>query len=122
MWMGKMNQFFKAITLGTAMVATLSYAEDDAMQIAMLRMQNQITELQNKLAYYSAGTTVKVTVKRANGAEYNEITMDLTLGKAMTDSNATNGSGNSGNGNNGGSIDQQPAGDPNAKSGQGSGH
>ena len=50
MWMGKMNQFFKAITLGTAMVATLSYAEDDAMQIAMLRMQNQITELQNKLA------------------------------------------------------------------------
>ncbi|MCR4756813.1 MAG: trypsin-like peptidase domain-containing protein [Butyrivibrio sp.] len=85
-------------------------------------------ELQNKLEYYSAGTTVKVTVKRANGAEYTEITMDLTLGKAMADSNATNGSSNSGNdngsgnGNNGGGIDQQPAGDPNAKSGQGSGH
>ncbi len=85
-------------------------------------------ELQNKLEYYSAGTTVKVTVKRANGAEYTEITMDLTLGKAMADSNATNGSDNSGNGNgsgngsNGGGIDQQPAGDPNAKSGQGSGH
>ena len=29
-----MNQFFKAITLGTAMVATLSYAEDDAMHSA----------------------------------------------------------------------------------------
>ncbi len=37
-------------------------------------------ELQKKLKYYPAGTTVNVTVKRGNGQNYQEFTVPVTLG------------------------------------------
>ncbi len=50
-------------------------------------------DLQTRLQYYAAGTTVPITVMRQNGAEYVEKTVNVTLGYAQTtatsnDSNA----------------------------------
>lgn len=39
-----------------------------------------MAELQETLAYYSAGTTVDIVIKRANGEEYEEKTLSVTLG------------------------------------------
>ena len=49
-------------------------------------------DLQTRLQYYAIGTTVKVTVMRQNGSEYQEYTYNVTL------SGATNTSGRGGNG------------------------
>ena len=50
-------------------------------------------DLQTRLQYYAAGTTVPITVMRQNGSEYVEKTVNVTLGYAQTtatsnDSNA----------------------------------
>ena len=49
-------------------------------------------DLQTRLQYYAIGTTVKVTVMRQNGSEYQEYTYNVTLGGA-TNSNGRGGSG-----------------------------
>lgn len=48
-----MNNYLKAAVFGTVLAGTcanVTYAQDDSMQMALLRMQNQVTELQEKLA------------------------------------------------------------------------
>ena len=44
-------------------------------------------DLQAKLAYYSSGTTVPITVKRKTGTEYEDITIDVTLGSLQNTDN-----------------------------------
>ena len=51
-------------------------------------------DLQTRLQYYAAGTTVPITVMRQNGAEYVEKSVDVTLGYAQ--STATSNDSNAG--------------------------
>ena len=39
-------------------------------------------DLQTRLQYYKAGTTVKLGIMRTDGSEYKETEVELTLGKA----------------------------------------
>ena len=41
-------------------------------------------DLQTRLQYYAAGTTVQIKVMRQNGIEYVESTYDVTLGAAAS--------------------------------------
>ncbi len=54
-------------------------------------------DLQTRLQYYAAGTTVPITVMRQNGSEYVEVNYEVTLGHAQ----ATNVSNDSNAGENG---------------------
>ena len=45
---------------------------------------NTFDDLSNLLSKYKAGETVKVTVKRPNGSQYDEVTVDVTLGSSET--------------------------------------
>ena len=80
-------------------------------------------DLQSRLEYYAAGTTVTITIMRQNGSEYTEYTMDVTLGYAQSASSADSNAGESGNGSesNGGSqySGQTQPGMPEDKNGQG---
>ncbi len=57
-------------------------------------------DLQKRLQYYAAGTTVSISVMRQNGADYEELSYDVTLGYASNttgaDSNAAEEGGANG--------------------------
>ena len=42
---------------------------------------SSMSEIKEQLKYYKAGETVKVLVKRADGSEYKDVTVSVTLGK-----------------------------------------
>ena len=42
---------------------------------------SSMAELKDQLKYYKAGETVKILVKRSDGSEYKDVTINVTLGK-----------------------------------------
>ncbi len=42
---------------------------------------SSMVELKDQLKYYKAGETVKILVKRSDGSEYKDVTINVTLGK-----------------------------------------
>jgi serine protease Do len=75
------------------------------------RTITSMEDLQNQLQYYAAGTTVTVTIERANNGEYVEQEISVTLGEKVgttTESSDEDSSEDSGNSQqNGGSSDDQ---------------
>ena len=94
--------------------------EFDGMEITSM------DDLQTRLQYYAAGTTVEIKVMRQTGVEYEETTFNVTLGSAST---VQNNSGDSNAGQDGGASGQYdgtpqpalPGNNGSGKSGQGSG-
>lgn len=69
----------------------------------------EMNDLQKQLQYYAVGDKVTITVKYADGKEYKEKDVELTLGKQMESSDVTNDNSNNnrqngGNGSNNGNI------------------
>ncbi len=70
----------------------------------------EMTDLQKQLQYYAVGDKVNITIKYADGKEYKEKTVEVTLGKQMSTSDDTsqgsrNNQPNGENGNSGSIFD-----------------
>ncbi|MCR5155642.1 MAG: trypsin-like peptidase domain-containing protein [Butyrivibrio sp.] len=91
--------------------------EFDGMEITSM------DDLQTRLQYYAAGTTVQIKVMRQNGIEYVESTYDVTLGAASGSSKGSdsNAGEEGGAGGYDGQVTPGMPGSGSGKSGQGSG-
>jgi len=88
--------------------------EFDGMEIASM------DDLQTRLQYYAAGTTVQIKVMRQNGIEYVENTYEVTLGAASGSSNGSDSNaGEEGEGGYDGQVAPGMPGEGSGKSGQG---